>query len=65
MSPLAVKGQELPSCPQCPVCGGQTELVYQRLNQRVCVCPDCHSGVTIPATAWDVVRLKRQKPGTP
>jgi hypothetical protein len=37
------------------------ELVYDRLNQRVSVCTDCHSGVTVPASALDVLRLKREK----
>jgi hypothetical protein len=35
------------------------ELVYDRLTQQVCVCIECHSGVTIPSTAWDVVKRKR------
>jgi len=37
------------------------ELVYDRLNQQVCVCVDCHSGVTIPSTAWAVQQLKRAR----
>ena len=36
------------------------EVVYQRNNQQVTVCKDCHSGLTIPASAWDVVRIKRE-----
>jgi hypothetical protein len=35
------------------------ELVYDRFNQRVCVCIDCHSGLTIPASAWEVKKRKR------
>jgi len=34
------------------------ELVYDRFTQQVCVCVDCHSGLTIPATAWDVRKAK-------
>jgi len=34
------------------------ELVYDRFNQQVCVCVDCHSGLTIPAAAWEVQRQK-------
>ena len=34
------------------------ELVYDRLSQQVCVCTDCHSGLTIPTTAWEVQRAK-------
>jgi len=37
------------------------ELVYDRFSQQVCVCIDCHSGITIPASAWEVLRLKREK----
>ena len=36
------------------------EVVYSRNNQNVCVCVDCHSGVTVPATAWEIVHLKRE-----
>ena len=51
-------GRALPSRPDCPVCGGVMELVYDRFNQQVCVCVDCHSGLTIPAAAWEVQRQK-------
>jgi hypothetical protein len=37
------------------------ELVYDRFNQRVSVCKDCHSGLTVPSSAWEVLRLKREK----
>jgi hypothetical protein len=37
------------------------ELVYDRLTQQVCVCVDCHAGVTIPSSAWDIVRQKRER----
>jgi len=36
------------------------ETVYQRNNQHVCVCTDCHTGVTVPGTAWEVARIKKQ-----
>jgi hypothetical protein len=35
------------------------ELVYDRFNQQVRVCVDCHSGLTIPAAAWDIQKQKR------
>ena len=35
------------------------ELVYDRFNQHVYVCLDCHSGVTLPSSAARVVQLKR------
>lgn len=46
--------------PDCPVCFGRLDLVYDRFKQRVYVCVDCHAGVTIPDTAWEVVRKKRE-----
>ena len=50
---------DYPPCPHCPICGGKMELVYDRFNQQVCVCTDCHSGLTIPAQAWEIQRRKR------
>jgi len=44
--------------PPCPVCSGRTEIVYDRFNQIVVVCRDCHAGITIPSSAWEVKRLK-------
>ena len=46
--------------PVCPICEGKMETVYQRNNQHVCVCVDCHTGVTVPDGAWEVVRIKKQ-----
>jgi len=43
----------------CPVCNGRMEVVYARNNQQVSVCSDCHSGLTIPAAAWNILRTKR------
>jgi uncharacterized protein YbbK (DUF523 family) len=34
------------------------ELVYDRQTQQVCVCTDCHSGITIPRTAWEIRKQK-------
>jgi ssDNA-binding Zn-finger/Zn-ribbon topoisomerase 1 len=48
-----------PAVSTCPVCDGRMEVVYFRNNQQVSVCTDCHSGLTIPAAAWDIIRLKR------
>jgi hypothetical protein len=44
----------------CPICGGRMEVVYNRIQAKVCVCVDCHSGVTVPAAAWDIARGKRE-----
>ena len=44
----------------CPVCDGRMELVYDRHHQKVVVCVDCQSGLTVPGTAWDIARIKRE-----
>jgi uncharacterized protein YbaR (Trm112 family) len=46
--------------PACPVCGGRLDLVYDRLKQKVYVCVDCHAGITIPDSAWEIVHKKRK-----
>jgi len=48
-----------PVCPVCPVCQGRMELVYERFNQQVCVCVECHTGLTVPASALEIRRIKR------
>jgi hypothetical protein len=47
------------------MCSGKMEVVYQRNNQQVMVCQDCHSGLTVPATAWEIVRIKRESKWMP
>lgn len=47
--------------PDCPVCSGRLDLVYDRLGQKVYVCVDCHVGLTVPESAWTIVRQKREK----
>jgi hypothetical protein len=49
-----------PALASCPICEGQMEVVYARNNQQVTVCMDCHSGLTVPGSAWEVVRIKRE-----
>jgi len=49
----------------CPVCEGMMEVVYDRPSQKVFVCADCHSGLTIPASAWDVQQAKHVKKAKP
>ena len=44
----------------CPICDGRMETVYSRNQNKVCVCVDCHSGLTVPDTAWEIARVKRQ-----
>ena len=49
--------------PPCPVCGHRMEVVYDRYHQIVAVCVECHSGLTIPAAAWELKkrRLREKK----
>jgi hypothetical protein len=49
-----------PVVSSCPICDGAMEVVYSRNNQQVCVCKDCHSGLTVPGSAWEIVRIKRE-----
>jgi ssDNA-binding Zn-finger/Zn-ribbon topoisomerase 1 len=44
----------------CPVCDGRMELVYDRHHQKVVVCVDCQSGLTVPQHAWEIARIKRE-----
>lgn len=44
--------------PPCPVCAGQMEVVYDR-HEKVAVCIECHTGMTIPRRAW-IVRMKKR-----
>jgi hypothetical protein len=43
---------------ECPICGGSMEAVYSRAHQKVCVCSDCNTSITVPSAAWDVSRGK-------
>jgi ssDNA-binding Zn-finger/Zn-ribbon topoisomerase 1 len=52
--------QDAPVLATCPICEGKMDVVYNRNNQQVVVCEDCHSGLTVPNSAWEVVRIKRQ-----
>ena len=42
----------------CPICAGTMEAVYTRAHQKVCVCVDCHTSVTVPANAWKIKASK-------
>lgn len=50
---------QAPALITCPICAGNMETVYHRHHQRVVVCVDCQSGLTVPTTAWEVARIKR------
>jgi hypothetical protein len=38
----------------CPLCGGKMEMAYDRPTTKVSACAECHTSVTVPASAWDV-----------
>lgn len=44
----------------CPICSGAMEAVYSRQHQKVCVCVDCHTSITVPVAAWDIRRQKKR-----
>jgi hypothetical protein len=44
----------------CPVCEGDMEVAYDRYHQKVCVCVDCHTAITVPGSAWEIARIKRE-----
>ena len=46
--------------PPCPICEGPMVLAYDRYQQKVCVCTDCHTSLTIPGSAWQVANVKRE-----
>jgi hypothetical protein len=48
-----------PAINVCPLCQGEMEVVYYRNGQQVLVCKDCHAGLTVPASAWEIARTKR------
>jgi hypothetical protein len=49
-----------PLLSKCPICEGRMELVYDRHHQKVLVCVDCQSGLTVPGSAWEIARIKRE-----
>jgi hypothetical protein len=48
-----------PKIPRCSICDGTMVLAYDRYRQKMCVCLDCHTSMTIPGSAWDVAARKR------
>ena len=46
--------------PACSICDGKMVLAYDRYQQKVCVCTDCHTSLTIPGSAWHVASQKRE-----
>jgi hypothetical protein len=36
------------------------ELVYDRTAAKVCVCAVCHTGISVPAGAWEIARARHK-----
>ena len=47
------------SIPPCSICEGRMVLAYDRYQQKVCVCTDCNTSISIPGSAWRVATVKR------
>lgn len=60
-SPEEEAQEETPrKIPPCSICEGTMVLAYDRHGQKMCVCLDCHTSMTIPGSAWEVARAKRR-----
>lgn len=59
-SPGSYHSEPGPNIPACSICQGVMFIAYDRYQQKVCVCADCHTSITIPGSAWDVAGLKRE-----
>jgi hypothetical protein len=35
------------------------KVAYDRYHQKVCVCLDCHTSVSVPGSAWQIAKRKR------
>jgi len=49
----------------CPVCGGEIEKVGERPTRSLFACKECDCDVIVPATAWEIARVKRQQKWPP
>jgi len=59
-APHNPQGDSREIIPGCSICNGTMILAYDRYQQKVCVCTDCHTSITIPGEAWQVARVKRE-----
>ena len=50
---------EREAIPACSICDGRMVLAYDRYQQKVCVCADCNTSISIPGSAWSVAGAKR------
>ena len=49
----------------CPVCGGEVEKVATRPTSTLYACKECDCDVIVPASAWEIARVKRQQKWPP
>jgi hypothetical protein len=59
--PPAIERRTGAANPPCPICDGRMETVYDRYHQKVSVCIECKTGITVPGTAWEIARMKRDR----
>jgi hypothetical protein len=45
----------------CPVCGGQVEKTGELENRSLYACKECDCDLSVPTTAWDIARVKREQ----
>jgi hypothetical protein len=50
---------ECETLPPCSICEGPMVLAYDRYQQKVGVCTDCNTSISIPGSAWVVAKAKR------
>ena len=55
--------QPVREIPPCPICEGVLECVYSRFGERVYVCMECHTSMTVPKNAWEVAAVKQAQRG--
>jgi hypothetical protein len=45
----------------CPVCGGHVQKTGELSNRSLFACSECDCDVSVPESAWDVARVKREQ----
>jgi hypothetical protein len=45
----------------CPVCGGAMTRTFDRNRRSWFACAECECEVSVPPTAWDMARRKREQ----
>ena len=50
---------ERATTPACSICEGMMVVAYDRYQQKVFVCTDCNTSISVPGSAWAVAAEKR------